>query len=227
MLDPQILRTDPEGVAQALRLRGYELDVSGWSALEDQRKQLQINMQDLQNRKNQDAKEIGLAKSRGEDIQPLLQQVKDLGDDLSRAETEFAAVKDKQTAWALEMPKLALPEVPEGKDENSNTELRRWGSPRAFDFEPRDHVALGDRNGLMDSESAAKLAGARFTVLKGPLSRLHRALAQFMLDLHTTEHGYTEVAPPFLVRDEALFGTGQLPKFAEDHARAWYSCPRT
>lgn len=216
MLDPQKLRMDPEGVAEALRPRGYDLDVAAWRQLEEQRKDLQIRMQDLQNRKNQDAKEIGLAKSRGEDIQPLLLEVKNLGDDLARAESEFAAVKERQMAWAMEIPNLALPEVPLGRDESSNTELRRWGEPKTFDFEPRDHVALGEGNGLMDAESAAKLAGARFTVLKGNFSRLHRALAQFMLDVHTQEHGYTEVYLPYLVNAETMTGTGQLPKFGED-----------
>jgi len=184
MLDPQKLRIDPEAVARALRPRGYELDLPAWRQLEEQRKELQIRMQDLQNRKNQDAREIGQAKSRGEDITALLQQVKNLGDDLASAEAEFTTVKNLQTAWAMEMPNLALPEVPQGRDESANLELRRWGQPHAFDFEPRDHVALGESNGLMDAESAARLAGARFTVLKGSFSRLHRALAQYMLDVH-------------------------------------------
>ncbi|HMB61320.1 MAG TPA: serine--tRNA ligase [Xanthomonadales bacterium] len=216
MLDPQKLRMDPEGVAQALQARGYELDVTAWQALEEQRKALQIRMQELQNQKNQSAKGIGQAKARGEDIQPLLDQVSTLGEELSQAEADFADVRDKQLAWSLEMPNLALPEVPAGKDETSNTELRRWGEPRQFDFEPRDHVDLGESNGLMDSESAAKLAGARFTVLRSAFSRLHRALAQFMLDVHTEEHGYTEVYLPYLVNAETMTGTGQLPKFGED-----------
>lgn len=216
MLDPQKLRMDPEGVAQALRPRGYELDVVAWRQLEEQRKELQIRMQVLQNRKNQDAKEIGLAKSRGEDIQALLDEVKSLGDDLGRAEAEFTEVRGRQLAWSMEMPNRALSEVPLGRDERDNQELRRWAEPRVFDFEPRDHVALGEGNGLMDAESAARLAGARFTVLKGPLSRMHRALAQFMLDVHTQEHGYTEVYLPYLVNAETMTGTGQLPKFGAD-----------
>jgi len=216
MLDPQKLRTDPTGVAAALAPRGYLLDVAAWQQLEDQRKALQIRMQDLQNRKNLDAKEIGVAKSLGEDIQPLLQRVKNLGEELSSAEAEFATVRDRQTAWALEIPNLALPEVPAGRDESSNVELRRWGKPAEFAFEPRDHIALGESSGLMDAEAAAKLAGSRFTVLKGSLSRMHRALSQFMLDVHTQEHGYTEMYLPFLVNPDTMMGTGQLPKFAED-----------
>ncbi|MEJ8568262.1 serine--tRNA ligase [Elongatibacter sediminis] len=216
MLDPQILRNDPEGVARALAARNYELDVPAWRALEEQRKDLQVRMQDLQNRKNQSAKSIGKAKSQGEDIQPLLDAVKQLGDELEQVETEFATVRERQSAWALEMPNLALPEVPVGTSEDDNAEVRRWGEPREFEYEPRDHVALGDAGGLMDAEAAARLAGARFTVLRGALSRLHRALAQFMLDTHTTEHGYTEVYLPYLVNAEAMTGTGQLPKFGDD-----------
>jgi seryl-tRNA synthetase len=216
MLDPQKLRMDPEGIAQALRPRGYEFDVEAWRRLEEQRKDLQIRMQELQNRKNQDAREIGLAKSRGEDIQPLLAAVQSLGDDLVRAEAEFAGVRDRQLAWSMEIPNLALSSVPPGKDEKDNQELRRWGAAREFDFEPRDHVALGDVTGLMDAESAARLAGARFTVLRGALSRMHRALAQFMLDVHTQEHGYTEVYLPYLVNAETMTGTGQLPKFGDE-----------
>ncbi len=216
MLDPQKLRVDPSGVAAALAHRGYSLDVAAWSALEEQRKQLQLQMQELQNQKNQQAKQIGQAKSRGEDIQVLLDQVKDLGDALSTAENHFAEVHARQSAWALDMPNLALPEVPLGKSEADNQQLRTWGKPTSLDFKARDHVELGELNGLLDSEAAAKLSGARFTVLRGPLSRLHRALAQFMLDVHTEEHGYTEVYLPFLVNAETMTGTGQLPKFAED-----------
>lgn len=216
MLDPQLLRTDPESVAAALEPRGYLLDVAAWRALEVRRKDLQIRVQDLQNQKNQSAKSVGQAKSRGEDIQPLLDKIKHLGDELDQAESEFTTVRDEQQAWLMIIPNLALPEVPVGKDENDNLEIRRWGEPRVFDFEPRDHVELGGLNGLMDSEAAAKLAGARFTVLKGKLSRLHRALAQFMLDVHTNEHGYTEMYLPYLVNPETMTGTGQLPKFGED-----------
>lgn len=216
MLDPQRLRTDPESAATALAARGYTLDVSAWRALEARRKDLQMRTQELQNQKNLSAKSVGQAKSRGEDIQPLLEEIKHLGEALGALEAEFNTVKEEQQAWLMVMPNLALSDVPVGKDENDNVEIRRWGEPRVFDFEPRDHVDLGGENGLMDSEAAAKLAGARFTVLKGSLSRLHRALAQFMLDVHTGEHGYTELYLPYLVNGETMTGTGQLPKFGDD-----------
>jgi seryl-tRNA synthetase len=216
MLDPQLLRNDPDGVARALEPRGYRLDVAAWRDLEARRKDLQIRVQELQNRKNQSARSIGQAKARGEDIRPLLDEVQHLGDELGRAEAEFGAVQARQQAWLLDMPNLALADVPVGRDDAENVEIRRWGDLPQFDFRPRDHVELGALNGLLDAESAAKLAGARFTVLRGGLSRLHRALAQFMLDLHTGEHGYTEVYLPYLVNGEAMTGTGQLPKFGED-----------
>jgi len=216
MLDPQLLRTDPEAVAAALKPRGYELDVAAWRELESRRKKLQIRVQELQNQKNQSAKSIGQAKARGEDIQPLLEEVRHLGEELGHSESEFNQVRSRQQGWLLEMPNLALPDVPRGNDENDNLEIRKWSEPTDFDFEPRDHVELGAMNGLLDSEAAAKLAGSRFTVLKGDLSRLHRALAQFMLDVHTQEHGYTEVYVPYLVNSEAMMGTGQLPKFGDD-----------
>jgi seryl-tRNA synthetase len=216
MLDPQLLRNDPDGVAAALRPRGYELDVEAWRALETRRKDLQVRVQDLQNSKNQSARSVGQAKARGEDIQPLLDQVKHLGEELGRLEGEFVDVQAQQQAWLLDMPNLALPEVPVGRDDRDNVEIRRWGEAKRFDFQPRDHVELGGISGLLDAEAAAKLAGARFTVLRGGLSRLHRALAQFMLDVHTTEHGYTEVYLPYLVNAETMTGTGQLPKFGDD-----------
>ncbi|MBT8065333.1 MAG: serine--tRNA ligase [Gammaproteobacteria bacterium] len=216
MLDPQLLRSDPEGAAASLAHRGYTLDVTAWRELEASRKELQVQVQDLQNRKNQSAKSIGQAKARGEDIQPLLDEVKHLGEELGRAEAAFEGVRSRQQAWLLDIPNLALPDVPEGADENDNLEIRTWGTPTEFDFEPRSHVELGERDAMLDAPAAAKLAGARFAVLRGPLSRLHRALAQFMLDVQTTEHGYTEVYLPYLVSAETMTGTGQLPKFEED-----------
>lgn len=185
MLDPQLLRTDPEGVAGTLAARGYILDVAAWRNLEARRKELQVRVQDLQNRKNLSARSVGQAKARGEDIQPLLDEVKSLGDELGRSEGEFGDVQAQQQAWLMDMPNLPLAGVPAGRDAEDNVEIRRWGKPRAFDFQPRDHVELGTISGLLDAEAAAKLAGARFTVLRGGLSRLHRALAQFMLDVHT------------------------------------------
>jgi seryl-tRNA synthetase len=216
MLDPQLLRTDPEGVARDLAPRGYTLDVAAWRSLEARRKDLQVRVQDLQNRKNLSARSVGQAKARGDDIQPLLDEVKNLGDELGRIEAEFGDVQAQQQAWLMNMPNLPLPEVPLGRDAGDNVEIRRWGEPRTFAFQPRDHVELGNLSGLLDAEAAAKLAGARFTVLRGGLSRLHRALAQFMLDVHTQEHGYTEVYLPYLVNPETMTGTGQLPKFGDE-----------
>jgi seryl-tRNA synthetase len=203
-------------VAEALTGRGYTLDTAEWRQLEAKRKDLQVRVQDLQNQKNQSARSIGQAKSRGEDIQPLLDEVKHLGEELGRIESEFADVQARQQAWLMDMPNVPLPEVPRGRDESDNVEIRRWGEPPTFGYKARDHVELGALSGLLDSESAAKLAGARFTVLRGSLSRLHRALAQFMLDVHTQEHGYTEVYLPYLVNPETMTGTGQLPKFGDD-----------
>ena len=216
MLDPQLLRSDPEAAAEALAPRGYEFNVSAWRELEARRKELQIRVQELQNQKNQSAKSIGQAKARGEDIQPLLDKVKSLGEELGQSEAEFNEVRDQQQAWLMEMPNLALPEVPLGRDESDNVEIRKWGEPTRFDFEPRGHVELGEGSGLIDFPSAAKLAGSRFVVLKSHLSRMHRALAQFMLDVHTQEHGYTELYLPYLVNTETMTGTGQLPKFGDD-----------
>ena len=216
MLDPQLLRKSAATVAASLLDRGYVLDTAGYTELEGRRKTLQQQVQELQNQRNTSAKSIGQAKARGEDIQPLLEKVKQLGEQLDAAESQFRAVRDQQLAWHLDMPNIASDDVPVGEDESANLEIRRWGDIPSFDFQPLDHVALGERNGLLDAEAAAKLSGARFTVLRGGLSRLHRALAQFMLDTHTAEHGYTEVYLPYLVNANAMQGTGQLPKFGED-----------
>ena len=216
MLDPQILRNDPDAVARGLTARGYTLDVEQWRVLEARRKELQVNTQELQNQKNTSAKSIGVAKRNGEDIQPLLDAVKELGSSLEAAENELSEVLQAQRDWLLDMPNLAREDVPLGQDEEENQELRRWGKPAELGFDPRDHVELGELTGLLDAESAAKLSGARFTVLKGPLAQMHRALTQFMLDVHTGEHGYTEVYLPYLVNPKAMLGTGQLPKFGDD-----------
>ena len=216
MLDPLILRNDIEATAAALKVRGYDLDVTAYEALEAKRKALQMSVESLQSERNASAKSIGKAKAQGQDIQPLLDAVAALGDKLSEAEAGFKDVRDQQTAWLLDMPNIAATDVPVGADEDDNVELRVWGDKPEFDFDPRDHVELGELHQMMDAEAAAKLAGARFTLLKSSFARLHRALAQFMLDVHTTEHGYTEVYVPYLVKGDAMTGTGQLPKFADD-----------
>ena len=216
MLDHQILRHDLDTTVAALKMRGYTLDAVAYEALEARRKTLQMEVEELQSQRNSSAKSIGQAKAKGEDIQPLLAAVAKLGDDLKAVETRFRQVRDEQTAWLLDIPNLAASDVPVGADENENVELRKWGTVPTYDFQPRDHVELGELHKMMDSEAAAKLAGARFTLLKSSFARLHRALAQFMLDVHTQEHGYTEVYVPYLVKGEAMQGTGQLPKFSDD-----------
>jgi seryl-tRNA synthetase len=216
MLDPQLLRHELATTTKALLERGYSLDSGAYEALEARRKTLQIKVEELQSQRNSSAKSIGQAKARGEDIQPLLEAVARLGDELKTAESEFREVRDQQAAWLLDMPNLAAADVPVGVDESENFELRKWGVVPTYDFKPRDHVELGELHKMMDAEAAAKLAGARFTLLKASFARLHRALAQFMLDVHTQEHGYTEVYVPYLVKGEAMQGTGQLPKFGDD-----------
>ena len=216
MLDPQLLRNDPETVSARLAERGFAFDVGQWRELDARRKELQIRTQELQNRKNQSAKSIGQAKQRGEDIQPLLDEVKNLGEELGQAEAEFGSVREEQQSLLMGIPNLQLDGVPAGKTEEDNVEVLKWGEPARFDYEPRDHIELGERDNMLDAQAAAKLAGSRFTVLRGGLSRLHRALAQFMLDVHTQEHGYTELYLPYLVNAQAMTGTGQLPKFGED-----------
>ena len=216
MLDPKLLRTDAEQCATLLRRRGFELPVAQFNDLEARRKTLQIDTQELQSTRNQASKKIGQAKSAGENIQPLLDAVADLGDKLKDAETELVAVQTELDAIYLSVPNIPDASVPDGQDEDDNTEVRRVGEPRVFDFEPRDHIDLGAQRGLLDFDEAAKLTGARFAVMRGPIARLHRALIQFMIDLHTLEHGYQEVHVPFLVNADTLRGTGQLPKFEED-----------
>ena len=216
MLDPKLLRTDPQAVARGLARRGFILDVKAYDALENQRKELQTRMEQLRNERNSRSKAIGMAKAKGQDTGPLMAQVADLGSRLGSAEDEFRKLEAELEAIQLGLPNLLHDSVPEGRDESANREVRRWGEPKHFDFTPRDHVDLGAARHLMDFESAAKISGARFVVLKGPLARLHRALIQFMLDLHTREHGYEEVYVPYMVNAETLRGTGQLPKFADD-----------
>ncbi|MGV6815744.1 MAG: serine--tRNA ligase [Thiotrichales bacterium] len=216
MLDPKLLRNDLEAVSQALKKRGFELDVEAFSALEEERKSLQVNTQNLQSERNTRSKAIGKAKAAGEDIQPLLDQVGKLGEDLKAAEARLSELQAKTDALLLGVPNLLDESVPPGVSEDDNVELSRWGSPREFSFEPKDHVDLGEQLGGLDFELGAKLTGSRFTVMRGSIARLHRALAQFMLDVHTLEHGYQEVNVPLMVNQDSLKGTGQLPKFEED-----------
>ncbi|MFW5816405.1 MAG: serine--tRNA ligase [Wenzhouxiangella sp.] len=216
MLDPQLLRNDLERVTAALARRGYHLDMESYAALEARRKSIQVHTEELQNLRNVRSKSIGQAKARGEDIEPLLAEVAQIGDDLKQARQELDGVRAELERLLLDMPNLPADDLPDGADEDDNREVRRWGEPRAFDFEPRDHVELGSLLDGVDFDAAARLAGSRFAVLGGGVARLHRALAQFMLDLHTREHGYREMYVPYLVLESAMRGTGQLPKFAED-----------
>ncbi|HEY1892584.1 MAG TPA: serine--tRNA ligase [Steroidobacteraceae bacterium] len=215
MIDPKLLRSDPEAVARNLARRGYALDVNALRALEERRKSSQIEADRLRAERNANAKAVGMAKGKGEDASALLARGEALTGELAAADQELTAVQQELESWQLGLPNLLHESVPEGSGEADNREVRRWGEPRKLDFEPKDHVALGEKLGL-DFEAAARMSGARFVVMRGQASRLHRALAQFMLDLHTREHGYTEVHVPYLVQSQALLGTGQLPKFEQD-----------
>ncbi|MCG7934432.1 MAG: serine--tRNA ligase [Candidatus Thiodiazotropha taylori] len=216
MLDPRLIRNNLEEVAAQLRRRGYELDTQLIAQLEERRKGLQVESQELQNERNSRSKSIGKAKAAGEDIQPLLAEVAELGDRLKVLQEDLNSVQAELSEITLGIPNIPHESVPDGRDEADNREERRWGEPREFDFEPKDHVDLGDDSGLLDFEAAARITGSRFAVMAGPLARLHRALIQFMLDTHTTEHGYTEAYVPYMVNSDSLRGTGQLPKFEED-----------
>jgi len=217
MLDAKQLRTDLDNIATQLAKRGFTLDTATITALEEQRKAIQVKTQELQNERNTRSKSIGQAKARGEDIAPLLAAVSQLGDELDAAKAEQDEVLAKINDIASAMPNLLDESVPTGADEDDNVELKRWGTPRVFDFEVKDHVDLGFGVGKgLDFESGAKLAGTRFAVMRGNIAKLHRALAQFMLDVHTEEHGYQEMYVPYLVNAASLYGTGQLPKFGED-----------
>ncbi|MEO7557519.1 MAG: serine--tRNA ligase [Gammaproteobacteria bacterium] len=216
MLDPRLLRQDIQAVAERLATRGFQLDVLQLDRLEAQRKELQVITQKLQAERNASAKTIGKAKAQGDDTAPLLAAVADLGDKLNAAEARLAEIQKQLEDILLGVPNLPHESVPVGKSEHDNVEVRCWGEPKKFSFEPKDHVDLGAGLDQMDFDAAAKIAGARFVVLSGPLARLHRALTQFMLDLHTQQHGYTEVYVPYMVNVESLRGTGQLPKFEQD-----------
>ena len=217
MLDPVLLRNQPADLAARLKeTRGYDLDVAVLQQWESERKQLQVRTQELQNLRNTNSKQIGMLKAKGEDVSAVMAEVVGFGDELKASETRLDEIKHAIEAIAAGIPNLPHESVPAGEDEAGNVEQHRWGTPRAFDFEVKDHVELGARNGWLDGETAAKLSGARFTVLRGQLARLHRALAQFMLDLHTDTHGYEETNVPLLVNADSMWGTGQLPKFADD-----------
>ena len=217
MLDPVLLRQRPAEIAERLKAtRGFALDAATLESLESERKQIQTRTQELQNLRNTRSKAIGQAKAKGEDVAPLMAEVAGIADELKASEARLETIRDEIEAIASGIPNLPQDSVPPGEDESGNVEQHRWGTPRSFDFKVLDHVELGARNGWLDGDTAAKLSGARFTVLRGPLARLHRALAQFMLDLHTGEHGYLEVNVPVIVNADSMRGTGQLPKFEED-----------
>lgn len=216
MLDPKLLRSDPSAVAVNLARRGFTLDVERLTSLEESRKKWQVKADELRNERNVHAKTVGKAKAQGQDIAPLLAQVESLGAELEKAEKELAQVQSELDQLMLGLPNMLHESVPEGRDESANVEVRRWGEPRKFDFKPKDHVEIGEKLGQIDFAAAGKISGARFSVLSGPIARLQRALIQFMLDLHTKEHGYREVYVPYLVNAQAMTGTGQLPKFEAD-----------
>ncbi len=217
MLDPVLLRNQPDVLAARLKeTRGYDLDVAALQQWESERKQLQVRTQELQNLRNTKSKQIGMLKAKGEDVSAVMAEVAAFGDELEAGDIQLRVIRDKIAFISSHIPNLPDPSVPPGEDEKQNEEKKKWGTPRIFDFEVKDHVELGARDGWLDSETAAKLSGARFTVLRGKLARLHRALAQFMLDLHIDTHGYEETNVPLLVNAESMRGTGQLPKFDED-----------
>ncbi len=230
MIDPKLLRQDPQQVSANLARRGFVFDAERYRALEERRRTLQTKTQELQNERNVRSKAIGAAKRRGEDVESLMVEVARIGDELSMTEEGLAEIQTGLEGIHFELPNLLHPDVPDGEGEEDNPELRHWGGIPTFDFKPRDHVDLGAQLGGMDFEAAARIAGSRFVVLSGQIARLHRALIQFMIDIHTAEHGYTEVYVPYLVNAAALTGTGQLPKFEEDlfkveHDPAFYLTP--
>ncbi len=223
MLDSKLLRSNLQDVADRLASRGFSLDVARIEELESQRKVVQTRTEQLQAERNAVSKSIGQAKQRGEDIAPLMASVENMGTELTEGKAALDAIQSELDQILLGIPNLPHESVPVGADEDGNVEVRRWGTPTAFDFPIQDHVALGEKFGWLDFETAAKLSGARFALLRGPIARLHRALAQFMINLHTSEHGYEEAYTPYLVQAPALVGTSQLPKVrggpVQDHAR--------
>ena len=216
MIDPKLLRQSIQDVADNLARRGFDFDTEAYQVLEDRRKKLQVATEKLQSERNASSKSIGNAKARGEDVEPLLAAVQDLGNQLDETESFLAAILSELRDIELGLPNLIMDDVPDGADEDCNLEVRQWGSPGEFDFAIKDHIDLGEALGMLDFESASKISGSRFAVMHGSLARLQRALIQFMLDTHVGEHGYKEVYVPYLVHDHALVGTGQLPKFEAD-----------
>ena len=216
MLDPKLVRNEIETIAAQLHKRGFVLDVESFRKMEEKRKSLQMQMQDLQNERNVRSKEVGKAKASGEDVQVVLKDLKTLSDSLKDIEAQYVTTQAEMDDFLSHIPNLLHESVPEGKCEEDNKLIRTWGEPKKFSFKPKDHVELGLSNKWIDFETAAKLSGARFVVLRGQMARLSRALSQFMLDLHTREHGYEEIAVPYIVHQDCLFGTGQLPKFRDD-----------
>ena len=231
MLDPRLLRSEPDKVIERQRVRNLTIDAEALAALESRRKTLQQRSEELQATRNARSKAIGQAKGRGEDVAPLLAETASLGAELDEAKGALAAVQDELGSFALSMPNLVDDSVPPGRDESDNVEIRKVGTPRAFDFVPKDHVDLGARavagGSALDFDVGAAITGSRFTVMRGDVARLHRALAQLMLDTHTREHGYTEVNVPVVVNRDALVGTGQLPKFEEDLFRLGWGSAKT
>ena len=216
MIDPKLLRTELDTVAEKLAKRGYELDKAFWQQVEEQRKSIQVKTEELQAKKNAGAKQVGLMKRNGENTDALMAEMATISSDMKQAEDALKALQEKIQAAALTIPNLPDDSVPAGKDENDNVEMHRWGEPRQFDFAVKDHSDLGEDLGLLDFEMAAKLTGSRFSVLKGQLAKLNRALIAFMLTTHTDKYGYTEMYVPYMVNADSLLGTGQLPKFEED-----------
>lgn len=216
MLDPKLVRSSIDTVAAQLKKRGFVIDVAKFNAMEEQRKHLQIKMQDLQNERNVRSKEVGLAKASGKNVDDVMKSLKELSDGLKLVEEQFAVTQVEMDDFLARIPNLTHESVPDGKGEEDNQLVRTWGEPKKFTFTPKDHTELGANQNLMDFETAAKISGARFVVLRGALARLQRALIQFMLDVHTNEHGYQEISVPYLVNANSLFGTGQLPNLKED-----------
>ncbi|MCH9296613.1 serine--tRNA ligase [Pantoea allii] len=216
MLDPNLLRNEPDAVAEKLARRGFKLDVEMLRSLEERRKVLQVETENLQAERNSRSKSIGQAKARGEDIEPLRQEVNSLGERLDAAKAELDELQNQIRDFSLALPNIPADEVPLGRDDSENQEVSRWGEPRQFDFQVKDHVELGEAAKGLDFAAAVKLTGSRFVVMQGQIARLHRALSQFMIDLHTEQHGYLETYVPYLVNHATLYGTGQLPKFGED-----------